>query len=64
MQNKGPTIALQFWVDVVDTVVYLINRGPSISLDGGVLEEAWRGKKVKYSFLKPFGCEAFVHINK
>ena len=57
-------LPLQFWADVVDTVVYLIKRGPSSSLDGGVPEEAWIGKKVNYSFLKPFGCEAFVHINK
>ena len=55
---------LQFWVDVVDTVVYIINRGPSSSLYGHILEEEWIGKKVNYSFLKPFGCEAFVHINK
>ena len=55
---------LQFWADVVDTVVYLINRGPSSSLDGGIPEEAWIGKKVKYSFLETFGYEAFVHINK
>jgi hypothetical protein len=27
---------LQFWEDSVDTIVYLINRGPSISLDGGI----------------------------
>ena len=33
-------------------------------MDGGIPEEAWTGKKVNYSFLKPFGCEAFVHINK
>ena len=58
------TLPLQFWEDVVDTAVYLINRGPSSSLDGGVPEEAWTGKKVNYSFLKPFGYEAFVHINK
>eukprot|EP00253_Pinus_taeda_P008132 PITA_08132 len=57
-------LPLQFWADVVDIIVYLINRGPSSSLDGVVLEEAWTGKKVNYSFLKPFGCEAFVHINK
>ena len=57
-------LPLQFWVDVVDTTVYLINRGPSSSLDGGVPEEAWTGKKVNYYFLKPFGCEAFVHISK
>jgi len=55
---------LQFWADVVDTIVYLINRGPSSSLDGGIPEEAWKGKKVNYSFLKTFGCEAFFHINK
>ena len=55
---------LQFWADAVDTAVYLINRGPSSSLDGGIPEEAWTGKKLNYSFLKPSGCEAFVHINK
>jgi len=50
--------------DVIDTVVYLINIGPSSSLDGGIPEEAWIGKKVNYPFLKTLGCEAFVHINK
>jgi hypothetical protein len=57
-------LPLQFWEDVVDNVVYLINRGPSRYLDGGILEEAWTCKKVNYSFLKTFGCEAFVHIDK
>jgi hypothetical protein len=57
-------LPLQFWADVVDTVVYLINRGPSSSLDGRIPEEEWTGKKVNYSFLKTFGCEAFVHIDK
>jgi hypothetical protein len=33
-------------------------------LDGRIPEEAWKGKKVKYSFLKTFGCESFVHIDK
>ena len=55
---------LQFWVDVVDIVVYLINKGPSNALDGGIPKEAWTGKKVNYSFLRAFGCEAFVHIDK
>ena len=35
---------LKFWADVVDIVVYLINRGSSSSLDGGILEEAWQVK--------------------
>ena len=57
-------LPLQFWVDVVDIVVYLINKGPSSSLYGGIPEEAWIGKKVNYSFLKTFDYEAFVHIYK
>jgi hypothetical protein len=55
---------LQFWADAVDTIVYLINIGPSTSLDGIIPEEEWIGKRVNYSFLKTFGCEAFVHIDK
>ena len=55
---------LQFWVDAVNTVVYLINKGPSSVYDGGIPEETWTGKQVKYSFLRTFGCEAFVHIDK
>jgi hypothetical protein len=33
-------------------------------LDGGIPEEAWTSKKVNYSFLNTFSCEAFVHIDK
>ena len=43
--------------------VYFINRGPSTPLDFGILEEAWIGKKVSYSFLKTFGCEKFAQID-
>jgi hypothetical protein len=47
-------LPLQLWVDVVDTTVYLINRGPSNSLDGIIPEEEWTGKKVNYSFFENF----------
>ena len=40
-----------------------MNRAPSTPLGYGILEEAWNGKKVSYSFLKTFGCEAFSHID-
>ena len=55
---------LLFWIDAVDIVVYLINKGPSSSLDCGIPQEAWTYKKVNYSFLRTFGCEAFVNIDK
>ena len=41
----------------------MINRGPSTPLGCGIPEEAWTGKKVSYSFLKTFACEASAHID-
>ena len=54
----------QFWVDAIKIIVYLINKGPSSALDGGIPEEAWTSKQVKYLFLRNSGCEAFFHIDK
>ena len=45
-------LPLQFWTNAVDIVVYLIKRGPSSSLDGGIQKDVWIGKKVNYSLLK------------
>ena len=57
-------LPLNMWVEVVNTTVYIINRGPSTPLGCGILEEgAWTSKKVSYSFLKTFGCEAFAHVD-
>ena len=56
-------LPLHMWAEAVNTVVYLINGGTSTPLGRGIPEEAWTGKKVSYSFLKTFGCEAFAHID-
>ena len=56
-------LLLNMWVEAINTIVYLINRGPSTPLDYGILEKAWSGKKVSYSFLKTFGCGAFSHVD-
>ena len=62
LSNSG--LEKHFWVQVVRTTCYLINRSPSTALDGGIPREVWTGKKLNYSHLKIFGCEAFVHIPK
>ncbi len=55
---------LYFWVDVINTTIYLIKIGPPSSFDSGIPEEAWIGKRLNYYFRKFFACEAFVHIDK
>jgi hypothetical protein len=50
--------------DAINIVIYLIKKGLSSSLYGGIPEEEWTGKKANYSFLKTFGGEEFVHIDK
>ena len=52
-----------FWAEAVNTAAYLINRGPSILLDGKIPEEVWSGKEVNLSHLRVFGCISYVHID-
>lgn len=56
-------LPLHMWVEAINTTIYLINRGRSTPLGCGILEESWTSKKVSYSFLKTFSCEAFSHID-
>ncbi|RVW93884.1 Retrovirus-related Pol polyprotein from transposon TNT 1-94 [Vitis vinifera] len=52
-----------FWANAVSTAAYLINRGPSVSMEFRLPEEVWSGKEVKFSHLKVFGCVSYVHID-
>jgi hypothetical protein len=53
----------QFWAEAINTAAYLINRGPSVPLEQRIPEEVWSGKEVNLSWLKVFGCIAYVHIS-
>ena len=59
LSNYG--LEKHFWAEVVRTTCYLINRSPSTDLDGNIPKEVWTRKKLNYSHLNIFGCEAFVH---
>ena len=61
---SNSSLEKNFWAEAVRTACYLINRSPTIALDGGIPEEVWTGKNLNYSHLKIFGCEAFIHIPK
>ena len=52
-----------FWVDIVSTAAYLINRGPSVPMEFKLPEEVWSGKEVKFSYLKVFGCVSYIHVD-
>ena len=52
-----------FWADAISTVAYLINRGPSVPLNGELPEEVWTGKEVTLLHLRVFGCVSYVHVD-
>jgi transposase InsO family protein len=61
---SGVRLGKSFWVEVVSTTCYLVNRSPSSILDDKTLKEVWNGKKNSLTHLKVFGCDAYVHVPK
>ncbi|GKC16356.1 retrovirus-related pol polyprotein from transposon TNT 1-94 [Tanacetum coccineum] len=51
-----------FWEDSVNTVAYLINRGPSVPLGFKIPKEEWQGKEVSLAHLKVFVCDSYVKV--
>ncbi|KAK4388108.1 Retrovirus-related Pol polyprotein from transposon TNT 1-94 [Sesamum angolense] len=56
-------LAKSFWGEALLTAAYLINRSPSVPLLGKLPECVWTGKNVDLSYLRIFGCSAFVFQN-
>jgi hypothetical protein len=61
---SGARLGKEFWVEVVGTSHYLVNRSPSSTLDDETPHELWSSKKPSLTPLKVFGCEAYVHVPK
>src|SRR6187399_142451 len=52
-------LPLSFWGYALETAAFTLNRAPSKSVDTTPYE-LWFGKKPKLSFLKIWGCDAYV----
>jgi transposase InsO family protein len=57
-----------FWGEAVMTVVHLLNRSPTKSLEGKTPYEAWHERTLAVSHLRTFGCMAYAkelnHVGK
>ena len=54
----------RFWIQALDTAVYVKNLSPTAALKDSVPEEMWTGHKVDVSHLRVFGCVAYNHVPK
>lgn len=54
----------KFWVEALNTTVYLQNRSPTRAVDSATPSEAWTGVKPDVKHLRSFGCTAYAHIPK
>ena len=52
-------LPISFWGYALETAAYVLNRAPSKSVET-TPHEIWYGKKPKLSYLKIWGCEAYV----
>ena len=52
-------LPLSFWGYALETATFTLNRAPSKSVETTPYE-LWVGKKPKLSFLKVWGCDAYV----
>ena len=52
-------LPISFWGHALETAIFLLNRVPSKSVEKTPYE-IWTGKRPSMSFMKIWGCEAFV----
>ena len=53
-----------FWAEALMTTAYVINRSPSIPLDGDIPQKLWTNKDLSYQHLRVLGCLSYVHMAK
>ena len=58
------TLPKIYWAEALMMVVYIINKSPSVPLEGSVPQKVWSDNEVSYMHLKVFRCLAYVHVAK
>jgi hypothetical protein len=53
------SLPLSFWRYALETIVFTLNRVPTKSIERTPCE-IWIGKHLGFSFLKVWGCDAYV----
>jgi hypothetical protein len=59
---KGHYLSDWFWVEVVQTIVFLLNCSPTNVVCGKTSYEAWSRRKLEVTNFKVFGCLACAHV--
>lgn len=54
----------KFWAEAVSIACHLVNHSPTVSLQYKTPEEVWSKKPADYSYLRTFGCDAYVWVPK
>ena len=53
-----------FWAEATNTDVYIINRSPYSTINFLTPMHVWLGRKPSLAHLRPFGCIAYIHVNR
>ena len=53
-----------FWAEALMKAVYVINKSPSVILDGDVPPRVWTGRDISYWHLRVFDCLSYIHVAK
>jgi hypothetical protein len=61
---KGKNLSNEYWAEVVDCVVYILNRSPTKILRDMIPQQTWLGKYHSVSHFKVFGCIEYAHMLK
>ncbi|XP_066341937.1 uncharacterized protein [Miscanthus floridulus] len=61
--KRAEQVPSKFWGEAVKTVVYILNRSPTKSLNQKTPFEAWFGRKPSVRHLRTFGCVAYAKRN-